>query len=97
MRKSPPTDLRLMRCFVAVAEAQHVGKAADRLGLAQSAVSRAVQKLEVELGRELITRRHGRSGELTQAGRITLAAGRELLQRYEELVTKLAELDSADG
>lgn len=83
------TDLRMMQCFVAAAEEAHVSRAADRLGIEQSSVSRAIQRLESELRCELLVRRRGRICELTEAGEVTLAAGKQLLGIYRDLVCLL--------
>jgi DNA-binding transcriptional LysR family regulator len=84
-----------MRCFVTAAEELHVGRAAARLGIEQSAVSRAVKKLETEFGCELLVRRRGCCGELTEAGEAALAAGRELLEIYSALAQRLSEFGCA--
>lgn len=89
----PLTDLRMMQCFVAVAEESHVSRAAEQLGVDQASVSRAVKRLERELGRELLVRRRGRIGELTEAGEMALAAGKQVLGVYRELIAGLKSLE----
>jgi DNA-binding transcriptional LysR family regulator len=73
-----PLDLRRLRYFVAVAEELHFGRAAERLYLAQPVLSRHVQKLETELGVQLLLRT-SRQVELTPAGERLLEEARQLL------------------
>lgn len=88
-------DLRLMQCFVLLAEELHGERAARSLGVSPSSVSRAVKQLEADLGCELLVHRQGRTGDLTNAGEIVLAAGKDLLARHARLVAELAESQSA--
>jgi DNA-binding transcriptional LysR family regulator len=77
-------EVHQVRCFVAVAEESHFGRAAERLHLTPSPVSRAVKELERELGVDLLVRRYHQV-ELTPAGRAVLARARELLAGFDEL------------
>lgn len=83
--------LEQLRVFVAVAERQHVTRAALALNLAQSAVSAAIAALEGRHGARLFNR-VGRGIELTEAGSLFLVEARAVLARAEVAETLLSEL-----
>lgn len=83
--------LEQLRIFVAVAEREHVTRAAEALGLVQSAASAAIAALEHEHQVQLF-HRVGRRIELTEAGRIFLTEARAVLARAEAAELALAEL-----
>lgn len=83
--------LEQLRVFVAVAERQHVTRAAEALNLAQSAVSAAIATLEARHGAKLF-HRVGRGIELTQAGSVFLVEARAVLARAEAAELVLSEL-----
>lgn len=63
-KKSEQLDLNLLRIFMAVCQHQSFTQAAELLGMTQSAVSNAMNRLKAELGESLFTRK-GRGIELT--------------------------------
>jgi DNA-binding transcriptional LysR family regulator len=75
-------DVRQLRCFIAVAEELHFGKAAERLGLAPPALSRIIRTLEDELGAALLTRTT-RQVSLTRAGLALLEESRQITARLD--------------
>lgn len=81
-------DLRLIRYFVAVAEAGNVTRAAERLHISQPSLSAAIRQLEQQLGVELL-HRHGRRITVTPAGELLLGRGRDLLARAEAVVDEI--------
>ncbi|HBO4221913.1 MULTISPECIES: LysR family transcriptional regulator [Pseudomonadota] len=64
-------ELRHLRCFLAVAEELHFARAAERLHIEQSPLSRAIKELEEDLGEQLFVRT-SRSTRLTRAGKLFL-------------------------
>ncbi|WP_422846999.1 LysR family transcriptional regulator [Acidovorax sp. M14] len=64
-------EFRHLRCFLAVAEELHFARAAERLHIEQSPLSRAIRELEDELGASLFARTT-RNTRLTHAGRMFL-------------------------
>jgi DNA-binding transcriptional LysR family regulator len=75
-------ETRELRYFVAVAEELHFGRAAQRLGIAQPPLSRAIAQLERRLGVVLLERT-SRSVGLTEAGEVLLRDGRAALDAVD--------------
>ncbi|MBS0498731.1 MAG: LysR family transcriptional regulator [Proteobacteria bacterium] len=64
-------ELRHLRCFLALAEELHFGRAAEKVHVDQSPFSRTIKELERELGAKLFTRTP-RNTQLTPAGKAFL-------------------------
>ncbi|MFI5959153.1 LysR family transcriptional regulator [Cryptosporangium sp. NPDC051539] len=75
-------EVRQLRYFVAVAEELHFGRAAERLGMAQPPLSRAIREIERQLGVQLLERTT-RQVALTSAGETLLGDARTALEAVE--------------
>ncbi|MEQ8769393.1 MAG: LysR substrate-binding domain-containing protein [Phycisphaerales bacterium] len=75
-------ELTPLRYLVAIAEAGHMTRAAEALGVSQPALSAAVRKIEDELGVPVFDRT-GRGVELTEAGRVFVEHARGALRDVE--------------
>ena len=78
-------ELRHLRYFVAVAEAENVSRAALKLHISQPGISRQIRDLEDEIG-FLLFERKAKSIKLTSAGKTFLAEARAVLQRADDAV-----------
>ncbi len=85
-------ELRHLRAFVAVAEELNFSRAADRLHVSQSALSRQISGLEKLLGCNLLVRSTHRV-ELTLAGEALLDRTRQLLDGVDEAVAAAQLVD----
>ena len=76
-------ELRHLRCFIVLAEELHFTRAAERLHIEQSPLSRIIKELEDELGVLLFTRDR-RGTRLTQAGAVFLQDVRRVFTTLEQ-------------
>ena len=72
-------ELRHIRYFIAVAEEQHFSRAAHRIGMEQSPLSRAIRALERDVGVSLLER-STRGSKITPAGEIFLHHARSIIE-----------------
>jgi DNA-binding transcriptional LysR family regulator len=77
-------ELRGLRYFVAVAEERHIGRAAARLRMTQPPLSRAIQRLEADLGTRLFLRTPA-GVELTGVGQDLYDDARSLLEHADRV------------
>ncbi len=80
-------DSRHLRYFVAVAEELNFRRAADRLHLAQPALTRQITWLESAMRAQLLIR-DKRHVALTPAGRVALEASKKILSELDDLIAK---------
>ncbi len=76
-------DVRRLRYFLAVAEELHFGRAAERLHIAQPALSRQIASLEAAIGALLFDRTRSNI-HLTAAGEALLPRARDILARVAD-------------
>jgi DNA-binding transcriptional LysR family regulator len=77
-------ETRLFHYFVALAEEQHFGRAALRLGITAPTLTHQIKKLESQLGANLLERKGNTGVLVTEAGQRFLAGAREVLRQAEE-------------
>jgi DNA-binding transcriptional LysR family regulator len=83
-------DLHQLRCFIAVAEELHFGRAARRLDILPSALGRHIRLLEESLGTQLLLRTT-RNVSLSQDGAALFEDARELIAKADELGQRFRE------
>ncbi|WP_202109772.1 LysR family transcriptional regulator [Bordetella sp. 02P26C-1] len=87
-------ELRHFRCFIAVAETLHFGRAAERLAMSQPPLTVAIQQLEQRLGTRLFER-NSKGVRLTAAGQAMLEDARRVLGQFEQALVHAR--DAAEG
>lgn len=85
-------ELRHLRYFVAVAEEEHITRAAARLSMQQPPLSQQIKALEQELGVSLFNR-VGKRIQLNAAGKLFLSDAREILTQAENAVKRVQRFD----
>jgi DNA-binding transcriptional LysR family regulator len=85
-------ELRHLRYFVAVAEEEHITRAAARLSMQQPPLSQQIKALEQELGVSLFNR-VGKRIQLNAAGKLFLSDAREILTQAENAINRVKRFD----
>lgn len=80
--------LRELELFIDLAETLHFGRTGERLHLSASAVSRAIHRLEKQVGRRLLER-DNRSVQLNDAGRVFLSYARQSVEEWHRVRARL--------
>lgn len=86
-------ELRHLRYFLAVAETEHFGRAAERLHMAAPPLSRAIRQLEAEIGADLFTR-DTRQVRLTDAGLVLRREAELALVALEDTMDRVRRIGS---
>ena len=84
-------ELRHLRYFVAIGEEENYRRAAQRVNVAQTALSTQIQDLEAELGFKLFDRLP-RGVKLSAAGKLFLADARRILRDVNEAGSRAARV-----
>lgn len=83
-------NLHLLEQFVALARTKNFTRAAEELNLSQSALSRAIQKLEDQLGQPLFERKP-REVMLTDHGELLFERAQQILKLMQDMFSELSE------
>lgn len=94
MKQGGLLDVRMLRIFEAVAATGNVSRAAEKLGITQSAVSQALAQVERILGTPVFDRAH-RPFTLTPAGIALSRRARHIVDDIDRLVSDVREADLA--
>ncbi|MGF1518876.1 MAG: LysR family transcriptional regulator [Nodosilinea sp.] len=88
-------NLKTLTAFIALAEELHFGRAAQRCGISQPAISRLLSELETDIGVKLL-HRTSREVSLTSAGRGFLDSARKAVA-YADMAVRAAKAGAVDG
>lgn len=89
-------DFRDLKYFVAIAEEEHLGKAAEKLFKTQPALTKAVDRLEEQLGAELFER-VGRGIRLTDVGQTLLVRARQIVFMLDDTAREIGDFAQGRG
>ena len=84
-------ELRDIEYFEEIAEQRHLGRAAERLGLSQPALSKSLRRLEEAMQVKLFDR-NAKGLELTAEGSLLLARARDLRLSLRNVAREVSEL-----
>jgi DNA-binding transcriptional LysR family regulator len=91
MKSGYVMELRDLEYFVAIAEHEHLGRAADYLGLTHPALSKSIGRLEAAMQVKLFSR-SGKGMELTAEGSLLLSRARELRQSLWNVAREVSDV-----
>jgi DNA-binding transcriptional LysR family regulator len=83
-------NLSFLRYFLSAAQTKSVSKAAKANFVSQSAISQAIKKLEIEIGKPLITHEQNRF-QLTSEGSLLMEKCKHIFELFAEIEDSLSE------
>lgn len=89
-------EIRTLRYFLEAAREENMSKAAERMHISQSALSKQLKGLEKELGKKLFVR-HSFSIELTEEGMLLRKRAEDLLSMADKITAEFASMDDIIG
>lgn len=89
-------EIRTLRYFLEAAREENMSKAAERMHISQSALSKQLKGLEEELGKKLFVR-HSFSIELTEEGMLLRKRAEDLLSMADKITAEFASMDDIIG
>jgi DNA-binding transcriptional LysR family regulator len=84
-------DNQNLKAFITVANCGSFSEAADRLYITQSAISKRIAQLELQIGKKLFDR-IARQVSLTEAGKELLPRAQRILKEYENALQAINDL-----
>ncbi len=89
-------ELSYLQYFLTVAKLEHISKAAQELHITQPALSRAIGRIENEVGTQLFIREANRI-HLNHAGRIFLFRVQQMLSQYDDAMREIKDCTLEDS
>lgn len=89
-------EIRTLRYFLEVSREENMSKAAERLHVSQSTLSKQLKGLEEELGKKLFLR-HSFSIELTDEGMLLRKRAEDLLSMADKITAEFSAMDDVVG
>ena len=89
-------EIRTLRYFLEAAREENMSKAAERMHISQSALSKQLKGLEEELGKKLFVR-HSFSIEWTEEGMLLRKRAEDLLSMADKITAEFASMDDIIG
>ncbi|MBK4739178.1 LysR family transcriptional regulator [Noviherbaspirillum pedocola] len=86
-------DIRSLRYFIETAQLGSFTRAAERLHVTQSTISKMVRQLEQELGTPLLVR-DGRKLSLTDTGRVVWQRGQDMIATMQQLMLEVRDIQA---